>query len=949
MKKHLIKGLLILAVGLVGVGSFSSCKDTNEDVWAKVEGEQATLKGKVDALEGTVSDLKQAQEACKLACEAKWEEIKLLLGQYAKQSDLDLTNAEVEALKQKIGELTTQYANLLNNYNIINNTVNNLTNTVNELQNKVDNIGSTTIIIGGTQISIQDAIAGVDAIARDALSKAEQALSDLNQAKLDIEALKTQVAQNTTTIENHTTLLNQLQTTINNINTTITNLTNRVSSLETTVNNMKPDVQKGVDAYTWIETNKGRLDALETSVGNLNNLVTQLQAKDTELENLINSVKTGLQSQIDDLKGRVSTLENKMTTVEGQVATLTTNLNTLTGRVDNIETQLGDFATRLSKVESDMTALAARVAQNEADIAALKAEMNKLMGLTDRLNKLVTGMILQGTCNPVFGCLNTPFGVRSNMLMTYYGYAETMYTFPSNSSAAEYNNEIVFTAKDIDMLRQSGNFTTFEVNPGDCMLDQNEGNAGMVYVTINPNNVDFTGVTLPIVNSQDEESGVKLSALAKSDEVLKFGYNVRSANNGFYEARATLSEADIEKVKVNIEPELKTAMKNALKDRKQNDFVALLKVLYDQFNGILPANGLKAAWTASDGAGSTKEYAVYSDYNLAATAIKPLSFKFLAGQTLPKLPTITPISNFEFDMSKFNFDITVPTLNVNGVELKFSLEKVDISYDGDIDVWIDVPQFDADGHFTGYVKTLVHPTKESIDDFIKSIEDSFNSKIDVWNEQIKTSFRNAMNELVADINKQVEEMVKNVAGQINDNLKDLVDEINKEINDQLGGYINSANNWIKRYNNAANRINHYLENPNSLLQVMMCYKGADGGFYQLSNSKAMPTPLVLSGGNAINLLTTTYSGEIVAPVYKKFVAVTNVWDAAGNSAQDGNATCLSLLKAANNVSLMNQPITGKTHRVAFSANTAGYTYEIVYSALDYHGYTSTRKYYVTIK
>ena len=132
---------------------------------------------------------------------------------------------------------------------------------------------------------------------------------------------------------------------------------------------------------------------------------------------------------------------------------------------------------------------------------------------------------------------------------------------------------------------------------------------------------------------------------------------------------------------------------------------------------------------------------------------------------------------------------------------------------------------------------------------------------------------------------------------------------------------------------------------------MMVYKGADGQYHQLSTSPAMPTPLNIDGGDAMTFLPTTYTGEIAVPVYKKFIGVTNVWDSydPSISAQNGDNICIQYAKDANDQFLMGTPVMGKTHRVPFKVNRKGYTYEIVYSALDYKGVTSTRKYYVTIK
>ncbi|MDE7444022.1 MAG: hypothetical protein K2M65_07680, partial [Muribaculaceae bacterium] len=152
---------------------------------------------------------------------------------------------------------------------------------------------------------------------------------------------------------------------------------------------------------------------------------------------------------------------------------------------------------------------------------------------------------------------------------------------------------------------------------------------------------------------------------------------------------------------------------------------------------------------------------------------------------------------------------------------------------------------------------------------------------------------------------------------------------------------------INKYNSAANLINEYLNNANNYLQVTMLVQGADGMFHNISNSAKMPSPFVVNGGNGITLYLTTYTGEIAAPCLKKFVGVTNVFKGEA-SAQAGDADCLNELKSANATEFMNTALPGYQRRVAFEGKP-GYVYELVYQGLDYHGYTSTRKFYVEVK
>ena len=87
------------------------------------------------------------------------------------------------------------------------------------------------------------------------------------------------------------------------------------------------------------------------------------------------------------------------------------------------------------------------------------------------------------------------------------------------------------------------------------------------------------------------------------------------------------------------------------------------------------------------------------------------------------------------------------------------------------------------------------------------------------------------------------------------------------------------------------------------------------------------------------LVPTSYSAEILAPACQKFVAVTKAWK---NGRIDVEAA-----KAANTGNLATV-LPGGTRAIEFSGKS-GYTYEIVYQAMDFYGFIANTKYYVTVK
>jgi len=82
----------------------------------------------------------------------------------------------------------------------------------------------------------------------------------------------------------------------------------------------------------------------------------------------------------------------------------------------------------------------------------------------------------------------------------------------------------------------------------------------------------------------------------------------------------------------------------------------------------------------------------------------------------------------------------------------------------------------------------------------------------------------------------------------------------------------------------------------------------------------------------VTLLPTSYTGELLAPAYKKFIAVVEVNGAPAT--------------AADNAGQLGQILDGSVDQVEMTVE-AGKTYKVAYSAVDYKGNIKTE--YYTIK
>lgn len=840
MNRKLLNGLLVASLAIGSAMSVTSCKDTDEDLYAQLRDENATLdqrvKADIEALKTAQKALEDAQKKCQQDCDAKWKEC---------------------LLKKDFG---TEFTNALNAY----------------------------VTANGQNASLKWYLEQLDG----ALTMTKPDGSHYNTIGEQFLALETALAA------------------LNNTNITeIPGLNEVAQWLKDHDNQTLPQVlQKAIDADKQANENleilKALLKGYEEADGTFD--LTKIQ---------------GLMKQaVDDAAEAKATADEAKETAADA------------GRTASTAKEAADMA------QKAVNALETRVETVEKKIEKITAQLDAMTG---KLNKLVTGILLQQVNNPVFGKINLPLDVNSKMLVAYFGEATNVNFPPVNSSATEYNNNLVISAADQNLLGIST-----EKFDGYLGVDENHNlKLGSIYLTVNPASLDVTGANWDLVNSKGEESPVILSALEESDEKLMFGFGGRADDlPSLYRTEATVSENDIDKIKLSLGGNFESEIEDLLKNHTLSDLAQVAKLVYGQFNNKVEATGIRAGWDYDEvsvdenGVITTekKQDATFSEFGLAATTFKPLSYKFLYGRHFKPLPTISPIEDFTLD-SKLT--ITMPTFNFNfdGVDLGFSFGNIAVSLN-DAEIVVNIPEtpvYDNDNHQIGYIK----PEPIHVTDFSQleaQISASISSSLQAQDEKINEAFKKAIGEVAKKINSQINtEMAK-----LKTNIEGQFDKIISEIQDKVNGYLGTVNNYIGKANSFLNRINRFIEDPNHYLQVTMLYSANDGAFHQVSNSSVMPTTLVLNGGDGITLHPTSYTYDMIAPSFKKYVAVTKVYDTKTGVTDE------ALTKAANNeAGLLNTVFPGNYTDVALKL-TKGYTYEIVYSSLDYHGVTSTRKFYI---
>ena len=556
----------------------------------------------------------------------------------------------------------------------------------------------------------------------------------------------------------------------------------------------------------------------------------------------------------------------------------------------------------------DSTAFARMDSTLEAKIDTLGTQVNSIEEMQGKMktaldflvNKNLSNIAINATENPVTGYWNAAFlGSQLNLISSFYGVA------------AEGNED-------------------WGVKPNQ-VLGKN-GNAGYIYVSLNPTELDPSLVQVELVNSQGEPAkGFKLGAIENTDKVLTYGYTRATSKNGFYQIPVIASDPqndDFALDKGSLKEAAKTVL-GELKDPKGNDLdlSKIAAALYkNNLNNKLTAYTVKATYYLYDAEKGemVKKTQVAPAYNLAAFAIKPVSFNFLKDNAnLDKLSGWA-VENFRLPSLSTKLEKIAKALDV-----KISYDKADEFYTytfiasntiyceqvgNDVVIYNDAQvAWDASGRDykvidRGHVyKTLKNSTLETQ----VFAEDYAEVPVGERIYSIKTK-DTTIADLLASANEQIAKKlqpVKNVLSNVNSKWENVIAKVNpllKKVSSKIGS-------------------------ANKMLQPTILYLDQNGNPNTLSTiGGRLGTRFV--GTGATTLYATSWTAELLAPAYKKSISVLE---------KGATVTLTNGTSAA-------EPFAGSVNKVIFNAAKAG-TYTIVYKAVDYSGIEVEKTFHVIVK
>ena len=580
-------------------------------------------------------------------------------------------------------------------------------------------------------------------------------------------------------------------------------------------------------------------------------------------------------SKIADLQRRLASVEADYATigyVDDKVQKVKDDLNTLEGIVNQ---------------KADQTALENAQTELQTNIDNVEKEITQLeLWLTETFAKLVTNVEISGTYNNMTGSINIP-GFEPKMLINNYGIAQNTGSFPKSDlykgEKIEWNDGDVIGAG-------SGKFAK-------------PGFAGYIYANVN------RYIDMPLkTKDQDSESIFKVTLantrgedvkdllIVNMDEtgkpttdVLQWGWTRADENNIFKFGVAYIGDdpASFTPAKIDLS-KFKEDLKAVWRDRNKQSGTskqALGHLVADLYYNLATKDTnmkkymLKIAWKdntayAYDKDGQTiiesneekgLQHIATSEAELVFATIKPLGFN--SGEAIAeKVDNITKSANNLIEKSErlWNkiFDKIKKQLpNLNPNQIKF-VEGDDLNL-----------VKNTDDTWTMYGTDTASGTVIAVD---------VTSLIDPLNDDLA-------------------------------HVKDMLTQANKLL-DKLNG--KTITNWVEKFTNKFDKL--IKNNANQMLQPVLLAIDKNGNVNRVSGIKAAP----YEAEGEVRLEATTYTAELFAPAYVKFVGC-----------KDITADGFNELIFSNSKVLKFTPEKGKL-------------YEIVYEAADYSGNIKSHTYYI---
>ncbi len=649
-------------------------------------------------------------------------------------------------------------------------------------------------------------------------------------------------------------------------------------------------------ASTFVSCTDHESDSAYNTSVSLADAIAQQKA---ELVTLNNELAQKVDKETD--AAEKAALERRIAANEAVIATLDENYVTY-GKLDAAIEGSKAYTDSLVKSEiaaieklraTDSLANAKMDSALQAQIDTIGAKVNSLDEMQKKMakaldylvNKNLSNIAINATESPVVGEWNAAFvGSQLNLVASYYGVAA--------EGAEDWN-----------------------VKGGQLLSD---GDAGKIYVSLNPIELDPSCITeLKLVDSQGNEAkGFKLGNLKETSKVLTYGYTRAASANGFYEIPVYCTDPQNDDFSLN-KGDLKDAAKNVL-DKLKNpsqtnlQLADIASTLYRSLNNQLKAYTVKATYYLYDSntGEMVKKTQVAPTYNMAAFAVKPLSFNFAKdNQYLSKISAALDHAHFVTLSDKLN-------------KIMSSLE--DVKFESqDISVYSFIAALGVEAENDEVNHTVVFKNGA---DVVATIKNATVTKEGETNVTIGTDTKT---QYIYKLTVKDDTMLKPVIDEINNTIAGKLQTVENAIKTATK-YTQKFDNYVPALNSLLHKVTTNIADVNRLLQPTLLYVDTNDNWNFVSTLNHFGSRF--TGIGATPMVATTYTAEFLAPAYKKSIYVK---ESGAEILVDGKA-----VKAGDTFS-------GNVHKIVFNAKTAG-DYTIVYKAVDYSGVEVEKEFFITV-
>ena len=638
----------------------------------------------------------------------------------------------------------------------------------------------------------------------------------------------------------------------------------------------------------------------------------------TDLMAQVNAVKANLEPRVEQAEKDIDALEGRMDTAESDIKTLKSDVTSLKNRVSTLEQEKDSLAQVTKTIEGQLTQVE-----------------TKINTIVEALQKMVTSVTVNATSTSILDNSKLFPGLNLQFLGTAMGKATTTGKFPSTTTMAGHGTAL--EAADFAGVDQ------YSWSNGDILPKADEetelADAGTVWFTLNPSNVNVKNLkALKLVDSQNNESFVTISlkdaekdttsvltwGITRADEFKPVLWKAQAGIDLEATDLATIAPAEIidyKGVAADVRAIL-SEVKAAAQDVNRNNYADLTKsttksVLKNSAQIVasllqakvpsLPALALEAQWEDT-----VVVRSVLSDYSIAATAYKPLSFDFgkdlVDGRqvSLDKIDRqvariLNKIANKVNSIGINN--ITIANINLDATELaKFNKSfKLAIYQSAGGDVYVTTVAADA---------TPATPLNIGSPAVVYNLKSSTTIDADMTAavNSLLTEVNNSLNGANVDIQSIINE-IKSLQANVT-SYADRTKTFEVRVSDFLEREINRV--ITKVANDGLTRI---------LEPVILFQAGENYNVTRFFEGQVIPA-------GKVTLVPTTVTNELFAPAFKKYVAV---------KAADGSFAVQKLMTK------------GDKDFKKIEANLKAGEYTVIYSALDFYGNQVSKKYNITVK